>query len=481
MADDYHDGALYIRVSTDKQEELSPDAQKRLLLDYAKKNKILIRKEHIFVENGVSGRKAQKRPEFQKMISLAKSKPTPFQVILVWKFSRFARNQEESIVYKSMLKKQCGIDVISTSEPLIDGPFGSLIERIIEWMDEYYSINLAGEVTRGMTEKAMRGGYQCTPPLGYKVAGEGKPFLVVPEEAKLVSYIFEQYCNCHKEPTAIARQINDMGFLTKRGGHFEQRTISYILQNRFYIGALEWNGISAEGKHETFITPELFQEAQERLAATFTPKRRRSVSTCRHWLSGLIKCSICGSSLSFNTGKYPYFVCYKYAKGIHKGTSAINERRLVRSVIEYLEQLLSGQEFTLSHISKDAPRLTEESQCEQELKNLKTREQRIKLAYETGIDTLEEYKENKERLRNEKERLLKKLEDAKDTPDDSDIKERFLKTVQNVCDVLKNEDVDYDTKGVFIRSIVEEIIYDKDTDTLTFRLYSPQNPPKQRV
>ena len=103
--DEYTDGALYIRVSTDKQEELSPDAQKRLLLDYAKKHKILIKDEHIFIENGISGRNARKRPEFQKMISLAKSKPAPFQVILVWKFSRFARNQEESIVYKSMLKK----------------------------------------------------------------------------------------------------------------------------------------------------------------------------------------------------------------------------------------------------------------------------------------------------------------------------------------------------------------------------------------
>ena len=59
----------------------------------------------------------------------------PIDVILVWKFSRFARNQEESIVYKSMLKKD-NVDVISVSEPLIEGPFGSLIERIIEWMDD---------------------------------------------------------------------------------------------------------------------------------------------------------------------------------------------------------------------------------------------------------------------------------------------------------------------------------------------------------
>ena len=189
---DYRTGALYIRVSTDKQEELSPDAQKRLLLDYAKKNKILVKPEHIFMENGISGRKADKRPEFQRMISLAKSRPSPFNMILLWKFSRFARNQEESIVYKSMLRKQCNVDVVSITEPLIDGPFGSLIERIIEWMDEYYSINLSGEVVRGMTEKAMRGGYQAATPLGYKAVGGGNPFVVDPDEARTVKYIFEQ-------------------------------------------------------------------------------------------------------------------------------------------------------------------------------------------------------------------------------------------------------------------------------------------------
>ena len=96
----------------------------------------------VFFELGISGRKADKRPEFQKMIGLAKSSDHPVDVILVWKFSRFARNQEESIVYKSLLRKQSNVDVVSVSEPLIDGPFGSLIERIIEWMDEYYSIRL---------------------------------------------------------------------------------------------------------------------------------------------------------------------------------------------------------------------------------------------------------------------------------------------------------------------------------------------------
>ena len=70
-------GALYIRVSTEDQSELSPDAQKRLLLDYAKKNEIIVSKDFIFAES-VSGRHAQKRPEFQRMIATAKQPSQPF-------------------------------------------------------------------------------------------------------------------------------------------------------------------------------------------------------------------------------------------------------------------------------------------------------------------------------------------------------------------------------------------------------------------
>ena len=136
----------YIRVSTHDQEEISPDSQENLLREYAARNNIVILK--IFSDLGISGRKAEKRPGFQEMVGLAKGSDHPVDLILVWKFSRFARNQEESIVYKSLLSKN-SVDVVSVSEPLIDGPFGSLIERIIEWMDEYYSIRLSGEVMRG--------------------------------------------------------------------------------------------------------------------------------------------------------------------------------------------------------------------------------------------------------------------------------------------------------------------------------------------
>lgn len=103
--------AAYIRVSTDDQLEYSPDSQLEKIKLYAEKNQILLLEEFIFVDEGISERKTKNRPAFNEMIGLVRRKSKPFDVILVWKFSRFARNREDSIVYKSMLRKEQNIDV----------------------------------------------------------------------------------------------------------------------------------------------------------------------------------------------------------------------------------------------------------------------------------------------------------------------------------------------------------------------------------
>ena len=100
--------ALYIRVSTDKQEELSPDSQRRLLLDYAKSHNMIVSNQHIYTENGISGRKADKRPKFQQMIAAAKSDGHPFDVILLWKFPGSPAIRKKA----SSISPCCGINAM---------------------------------------------------------------------------------------------------------------------------------------------------------------------------------------------------------------------------------------------------------------------------------------------------------------------------------------------------------------------------------
>ena len=108
-----------------------------------------------YVDELESGRTAD-RPQFQRMIADARRQDKPFDAILVWKFSRFARSRKDAIVYKSLLKKY-GVRVISITGPSDDTPTGKLMEGIIESLDEFYSANLADDVLRGMTEAASRG------------------------------------------------------------------------------------------------------------------------------------------------------------------------------------------------------------------------------------------------------------------------------------------------------------------------------------
>lgn len=462
-------GALYIRVSTEDQAELSPDAQKRLLLDYAKKNDIIVSKDFIFSES-VSGRHVQKRPEFQRMIATAKQPSHPIDVILVWKFSRFARNQEESIVYKSMLKKD-RVDVVSVSEPLIEGPFGSLIERIIEWMDEYYSIRLSGEVLRGMKEKALQHGYQSTPCLGYDAVGHGKPFVINEAEYAMVSYIMDLYDNQNMDETAIARRCNDLGYRTKRGNPFERRTVDRILENPFYCGTVIWNGVEFEGAHEVRLSRERFEKRQELIASRKRPIKARNVSTCKHWLSGLIKCSICGATLSYTgNNACPYFQCWKYAKGFHKTSVALSVKKAEEAVTDYFDQILSGAEF--SYIRKSQPKDNNDLEIERlqkELSKLEIREKRIHEAYESEIDTLEEYKANKERLTASRLKLNSQIENLLHDQEEPEIDtEKVLREIKSVNDILKNPDVEYEEKGLLIRSVVDQIVYDKEEGKMYF-------------
>lgn len=488
-------GAAYIRVSTHMQEELSPDAQKRLLLDYAKSNNIVISNEYIFVENGISGKKADRRPEFMRMIAAAKEKPAPFNVILVWKFSRFARNQEESIVYKSLLKKQCSVDVVSVSEPIIDGPFGSLIERIIEWMDEYYSVRLSGEVFRGMSEKALKGGYQAKPPLGYRIERKGEPPVIVPEEANIVRIIFNKYVQERMSFFDIARYLNSIGAKTSHRKAFECRSVEYIIQNPTYCGMIRWNMVEnetkktkskdewiiTEGSHEPIISKELFDQAQEIRKQTYRPKGARPSSTYRHWLSGLLKCPVCGRTMiskSFTAKesrtKYCYFVCYGYAKGKCSSGKSVRSQLIEPIVLDAISDAADNSELSFEVKQTGAEDPNELLLLQDALSKIPDKEKRIKDAYRNGIDTMEEYRQNKLLLQEERDSLEAQISRCTSAlPSGKDLVPDMTKRIHGVYDILLSDDFTAQQKNSALKSIVSHIVYNHETDTAdVFYYYS---------
>lgn len=475
-------GACYIRVSTDDQLEYSPDAQLREIQKYAKSHDILINKEFVFIDEGITGRSTKKRTGFNHMIAVAKQDPRPFDVILLWKFSRFARNQEESIVYKSLLRRQ-GIDVISISEPLADGPFGSLIERIIEWMDEYYSIRLSGEVTRGMTEKALRGGLQTGAPFGYRKR-KGENILDIYEpEAKWVRYMFERFAD-NGSFYRIARELNAKGVRTKKGYPFENRTVEYIINNPMYIGSVRWtptgqtvgkriyddpNTITKKGNHSPVISQQLWDRCQELMRTRKATRKphERPAETKQHWLVGLVKCGTCGRSLSYAAANKG-FQCIGYSHNLCPRSHYIGLNKLEKIVYTALGEIQNNQEYleSIKIITDKADKIQD---LENRILRLENMLDRAKIAYLEGLDTKEEYGSNKSKITADINALAAEKKSIKkrasvDIP-------QVQKTISSTIELLQDPQIKHEKKYNAIRDIVEKITFKRPEEEVNVYLY----------
>ncbi len=472
--------AAYIRVSTDDQIEYSPDSQCKAILDYAKRNDYIVPEEFIYTDEGISGR-STKRPAFQQMIGRAKTKPRPFDAILVWKFSRFARNREDSIVYKSMLRKQCGIDVISISEQLSEDKTSILIEALLEAMDEYYSINLAEEVLRGMSEKAHRGGAMGAAAYGYMI--KNGVLVPDPERAPVVKGMFEEYASSGSV-RGIARRLNDSGIHTRSGGSWDNRAVEYVLRNTTYTGTMHWtpggtrmqdysdkiteNTIFSENSHEAIVSNELFETVQKKIEAN---KKKYAKNAHRDHgimfsLKGLARCSSCGATMNMSAA-YNGLQCHKYARGKCKSSHFIKLDKLTEIVMDKIKSDFESGSFD-TVVQKSASKTgADETEIRKRMERANIRLSRIKEAYQAGIDTLEEYKENKNKIQKEIKMIHNELTSF--APESDSIKE-LKKIIGSNLSILQSDSPE-ELKNDILHSFVEKIIFDRKNTSVSVVYY----------
>ncbi len=466
---DPHIAAAYVRVSTDDQMELSPDSQMEKIREYAAKNNLLLLSEYIFHDDGISGRAAEKRPGFQQMIATAKDPSHPFDVIIVWKFSRFARNQEESIFYKSILRSKCKVDVVSVSEPLIAGPFGSLIERIIEWMDEFYSVRLAEEVKRSMTVNAKTGTLQATPSFGYRV--ENRQLVIVPEEAEIIREIFRRFI-AGDAMFAIAKDLTQRGVRTHRGNPFENRTIDYILNNPVYLGKLRWtptgrtrrnfkneDSIIADALHEPIIDAETWDAAQARCAELKKSYKRygKPSSERKHWLCGVVRCSACGATLIWAN---PHFMkCNNYAHGRCTTSQHIAIESLEESFLAQLQHDLTFAESVDCIVQAASPARTDQH-LQQQRARIISRIDRLRESYLDGVETLETYKAARQQMQAQLDDLDAQIAESASVPV-VDTAALLRNAISAVLETLRSPTATVAQKYESAISIIDRCTFDK--------------------
>lgn len=474
-------GCAYIRVSDERQDEYSPDSQLKKIREYASKEGYIIPDEYVFYDDGISGRNVKKRDDFNRMIATAKEKNHPFEAIFVWKFSRFARNQEQAILYKNLLRKN-NVSVISVSEPIPEGHFGTLIERIIEWMDEFYSINLGVEVSRGMEEKVSRGEPICYPPFGYYM--KDKKWLTHENESPIVLEVFQRFAD-GEGTRAIAVDLGNRGIRTKHGGMPENRWITYMLNNPAYIGKIRRSptGTRAiskrnnnedisivDGQHEAIVPIELWDKVQERLKkikATY-PKYAKRDQPTDYMFKGIIRCSACGSTMAMSSvtsgkNRLRTLQCCNYAKGSCKVSHSVTVSKVEKALIEGLEQLIETKQFK---ITPKAPKKTEAASVDYDkLIAIEERKlERAKQAFLAEIDTIEQYANNKKEITERINSLIaKRDEDEPKTEIDLDV---YAKKTSEIVDFIKRPDVTEKAKNEALRTIIEKIVYEKANNNL---------------
>ena len=334
---------IYARYSSDNQREESIEGQLRDCMQYAEYNDIQV--VGSYIDRAMSA-KTDNRPNFQQMIK--DSAKRLFDVIIVWKLDRFARNRFDSAYYKNILKKN-GVRVISAKESISEGAEGIILESVLEGYAEYYSVELAEKVNRGMTDNALKamsnGGIT---PLGYYLDDE-QHLQIDERKAPFVREIFQRYA----DGEMIKMIIDDMNargvgitvrMKKKAGKKAYEKPLGYnnvrrMLSNRKYIGEYRFKDIVIENAIPAIIDKDLFEKVQKRIAVnTRAPaihKAEDEYLLTTHLFCGKCKAMMIGDSGKGKKGTvYHYYKCVNTKKRHTCDKKAIGKEKIENAVIK---------------------------------------------------------------------------------------------------------------------------------------------------
>ena len=313
---------IYARYSSHSQTEQSIEGQLHDGYAYAEKCGYHVIGEYI--DRALTGTKDD-RPDFQRMIKDAEKKH--FQVIIVWKLDRFARNRYDSAIYKRTLKKH-GVRVVSVMENITDSPEGIILEGMLEALAEYYSANLSENIKRGQKESINKGWVPGgSAPFGYRIVDHK---LELDERtAPIIVELYSRYAD-GDSLADIASDLNKRGYRTRQGREFKTGTFDKILPNPAYIGEYQYSGSVI--KCPPLITKELYDKAVARRKSNKrAPASNRS--PVEYLLTGKLFCGECGSPMSGIAGtsrhgyRCTYYCCtgHKYKRNDCKKKSEKHE------------------------------------------------------------------------------------------------------------------------------------------------------------
>ena len=286
---------VWARVSSREQREgYSIDAQLRACRDRAEKNGWTIVREFVVAE---SAKRGAERLAFNDMLKWlrASAKREKIGAILSHKLDRACRNMRDAVRLQE-LEDEHGIQVAFVENQFGPGAAGALSFNVMAAVAQYYSDNLRAEVLKGMDEKVRQGWPTGLAPYGYmNVPDRNEPIQPHPEKSRTVIQIFERYARGNVTFRELAEGLEREGHVYRRSQpRFTRTTLSYILNNRYYIGDIVRRGVTYPGRHRRLIARELFDVCQDILHG----RNRRTSAPAIPLSGGLLRCAHCGAAIT---------------------------------------------------------------------------------------------------------------------------------------------------------------------------------------
>lgn len=434
----------------------------------------------VYIDEAVSGTSTKNRNAFFEL--LADVKKGLYDYVVVYKYSRFARNLMEATLYQQQIEKN-GAKLISAMERIDDStPEGRMMRNIIMTMDEYYSDNLSTFVQSSMYTAAKNGKYLGgTPPYGFKI-GENGEFLENKKEADIIRRLFDLKAS-GITTSDILRIFNSEGITLRDNKPFTQQLLYKIFRSEKYIGTYKYkvkgyDPVYIPNAFAPIVDKNVFDKVQiimNNNVKKVKPRTRKNV----YPLTGKIFCACCGEPFTGNVkggGKSNqkriyYYTCRGQDKLQICKNGSISKEALEEFVFSKIKELILAEnvidEIT-DLVINSLDQNSSDSNLEEDIKQLKKKikilerkeEELLELMLEGQISkNLLNKKSNEiqEELKLLKNSLASKEHSALSVVNHHTIKEFLLgsvKQLENADDIVKKAIAD---------QFIDKIIVNEDS------------------
>ena len=438
------ESVAYIRVSTEEQVHgTSLSMQQKQCLEFAKANGWKLKPENVFRDEGESA-KAMNRPQLLAMLEFCRKNKGKVNRCIVWKLDRFARNSDDHVMIRAILRKN-GVSLVSVTEPIDDSPTGKLMETVLSGFAQFDNEIRTHRTTEGMKKRLEQGGWPHDAPIGYKKARTAQGVTTIaPDEimAPILKTFLESFSTGQYSIKSAAELAFSLGIKNKRGGKRTWQTVKNTLQNHIYAGYIEskyTDGVRYTGLHQALISPETFEKNQ-RIIAGNRKIQVRSDESEYPLRRDFLRCAYCekfvtASAPRGNGGRYPRYSCLtcratKLGKPVSKSSDEIHQE--FREILSHI-RFKSGR-------TKLFKQIVLQRWCDE---------------YDDALKSTHELNQEIESLKNERAATIRKFTRDLISYDD---KEAVIKDVDTEIEVLESKKVEADVYAEQKEKIIDNAL-----------------------